>query len=97
MASLASELAQNVVVGAAQAMGARVAHILGALTSWAIWIFAFIIALSHLGIAAQYMFTLFTGFVAMLALAGGLAFGLGGKEAAAELIKEIRSDMKGRR
>jgi ABC-type glutathione transport system ATPase component len=33
-------------------------------------------------------------FVAMVALAGGLAFGLGGKEAAADLIREIRTDVR---
>ena len=52
------------------------------------------VALSHLGIAAQYMSILFTGIVAMLALAGGLAFGLGGKEAATDMIKSIRSEIK---
>ena len=50
-------------------------------TRWSIWIFAFIIALSHLGIAQAFMQVLFTGVVAMLALAGGLAFGLGGRDA----------------
>jgi hypothetical protein len=30
----------------------------------------------------------------MVALAGGLAFGLGGKEAAADLIREIRTDVR---
>jgi len=56
--------------------------------------FAFIVALSQLGIAPQYMYTIFAGFVAMLALAGGLAFGLGGKEAAAEFIRDMRAEVR---
>ena len=36
---------------------------------------------------------LFTGLVVMLALAGGLAFGLGGKEAAGRFIEKLRSDI----
>jgi hypothetical protein len=54
-------------------------------------------ALSELGIAPQYMYTLFAGFVAMVALAGGLAFGLGGKDAAKDLIDEVRDEIKNKR
>jgi hypothetical protein len=61
---------------------------------WAIWIFALMVAFSQLGIAPQFMNILFTGIVAMLALAGGLAFGLGGKDAAGEFIREVRSEIK---
>ena len=66
---------------------------LGSITKYAIWIFAFIIALSELGIASAFMQILFTGVVVMLAIAGGLAFGLGGKEAAARAIDSIAKDM----
>ncbi len=94
VASIASDLLSGMVSGATKAMGSNMANILGSVTRWAIWIFAFMIALTQLGIAAQYMSILFTGIIAMLALAGGLAFGLGGKDAATELIKGIRSEIK---
>ncbi len=94
VASIASEILSGMVAGTTKAIGSHVSRMLGTTTRWAIWMFAFIIALSQLGIAPQYMYTLFAGFVAMLALAGGLAFGLGGKEAATEVIKEVRSDLK---
>ena len=97
VASLASDLLGDMVHGTTRALGSRVAHLLGSVTRVAIWVFAVIMALSQLGIAAQYMFTLFTGFVAMVAIAGGLAFGLGGKDAAADLIKEIRTEIKEKR
>jgi uncharacterized membrane protein len=94
VASFASDLLGGMVSGATKAVGSRVANFLGSITRAAIWMFAIIIALSQLGIAPQYMYTLFAGFVAMLALAGGLAFGLGGKEAAGELIREIRTEIR---
>lgn len=94
VASIAADLLSGMVSGATKAMGSNMANILGSVTRWAIWIFAFMVALTQLGIAAQYMSILFTGIIAMLALAGGLAFGLGGKESATELIKEIRSEIK---
>jgi hypothetical protein len=94
IASVAADILGDMVHGTGSALGSRVSHLLGTVTRVAIWVFAIIMALSQLGIAPQYMLTLFTGFVAMLAIAGGLAFGLGGKEAAADLIKEIRTDIK---
>ena len=94
VASFAAEVLSGIVSGATKAVGSHVAHLLGSVTRWAIWTFAIIIALSHLGIAPQYMYTLFAGMIAMLALAGGLAFGLGGKEAAADLIREVRSEIR---
>jgi hypothetical protein len=79
------------------ALGSRVSQLIGAMTRSAIWIFAVIVALAQLGIAPQYMYTIFAGFVAMLALAGGLAFGIGGKDAAAELIENIRAEVREKR
>lgn len=94
VASIASDLLSGIVAGGTKAIGSRVSEMLGALTRWAIWTFAILTALSQLGIAPQYMYTIFAGFVAMLALAGGLAFGLGGKEAAAKLIKDIQEEVR---
>ena len=37
--------------------------------------------------------TLLTGLIAMFALAGGLAFGLGGKEYAAHLLDKLRDTL----
>jgi len=93
VASIAAGLLSGMVSGGTKAIGSSVSAMLGSLTRWAIWIFAIMIALSQLGIAAQYMSILFTGIVAMLALAGGLAFGLGGKDAAAECIKNVQKEI----
>lgn len=98
VASIAADILSGMVVGTSKAVGSHIAQLLGTVTRVAIWIFAIITMLSQLGIATQYMYTLFTAFVAMLALAGGLAFGLGGKDAAAGLIKNIQEEIRqGRR
>ncbi len=89
-----AELAQNVVSGAARAAGIRSAGFAGALARWSIWIFAIAVALSQLGIGAQYFQTLFMGIVVALALAFGLSFGLGGQEAAARFIEKTREQIK---
>lgn len=67
---------------------------LGSLTWWSVVIFGFFAALQQLGIAVAIINSLVTGFIAMLALAGGIAFGLGGKEFAASMIDKIYDHME---
>lgn len=86
VASVLAHAVAKTVEGSAKAMHVVSARFLGMIAKWAIWIFAIIFALAELGIAAQFLAILFTGIVAMLALAGGLAFGLGGKEHATHLL-----------
>ncbi len=76
----------------ASVKGARLhgAGFLGSLTWWAVVVFGFLAALSQLGIAVVVVNALVTGFIAMLALAFGLAFGLGGKDQAAQVLSKFR-------
>jgi hypothetical protein len=96
IATVLADAMKKLVKASAQAANIRSANMLGSITLYAIWAFAFIIALSELGIATAFMQILFTGFIAALAIAGGLAFGLGGKEAASRAIEKISSDMSSR-
>jgi hypothetical protein len=99
LAAVIADVVSKIVSGSARAANTSVrsAHTVGVIARYAIWGFAFIIALSELGIAPQFMQILFTGVIAMLALAGGLAFGLGGRDAAAKSIDHISNEMEGRR
>src|SRR3989344_418047 len=72
------------------------AKFLATLTYWAVVVFGFLAALSQLGIATAIVNSLVTGFVAMIALAGGLAFGLGGKEYASHLVERFRDQTENR-
>lgn len=65
----------------------------GAVAKWAVVIFATLAALFQLGIAGPLIQTLFTAFVAMLAIAGGLAFGLGGKDLATKILKNLEAEV----
>lgn len=93
IAALVSETVEKVVRGSAEAAGYR-GSLVGVMTRWAIWIFAFVAVLLQLGIAATLVQTLVTGLVAALALAFGLAFGLGGKDAAAGFIDRLRGELR---
>ncbi len=66
---------------------------LAGLAKWAIIIFSFAAALVQLGVASELIQILFSGLVALIALAGGLAFGLGGRDTAAKLLERMRKDL----
>ena len=94
--ALIANAMQKVVAGTAKAAHFPSFGFLGGIAKWSIWIFAILAALFQLGIAGAFVQTLFTAFVAMMALAGGLAFGLGGKEAAARYLEKLREDITNR-
>ncbi len=91
-----AEVVQNVVTGTARAAGIVSSGFVGTIARWAIWVITILAALSQLGIATGILQTLFTGVVVALSLAFGLAFGLGGQEAAARSIERIREQMNNR-
>jgi len=94
--ALVAHALQQIVSGGAKAVAAPGARFAAGIAKWAVWVFAILAALAQLGIAGAFAQTLFTGLVAMLALAGGLAFGLGGKEAAARYLESLRKDISDR-
>jgi small-conductance mechanosensitive channel len=93
VAGVLGDAVQKTVTASARAAEIRSAGMLGAISRWSIWTFAFLIALAQLGIAAPFFQTLFTGFIIALSLAVGLSFGLGGQEAASDFIGKMRNEM----
>ena len=80
-------------VGAGE-MGFTNGRLLGRIAEIAIVAFAVIIAINQIGIATNLVDTLFIGVVAALALAFGLAFGLGGRDVAAQLTQDWYAQMQ---
>lgn len=77
-----------------KAAGLASADLLGSITQWSVMVFTVLATLNQLGVASAFVQTLFTGIIAMVAIAGGLAFGLGGKEHAAKVLNMIERDIK---
>ncbi len=96
IAVVIGEALRKVVVASAKAAGLSSANFLGSITKWAIWIFAALAALFQLGIGAIFIQTLFTGIVVALALALGIAFGIGGRDSAASFLSKIGEEISER-
>lgn len=89
-----ARLSHDVILASAKGISADAAHAIAAVARWAIIIFVILAILTQLGVAADLVRILFTGFVAMVAIAGGIAFGLGGQTSAKDIIEVIRSKLK---
>ncbi len=93
IATIVSEALSKTIVASAKAMNVQSANMLGTIAKYAVWVFSLIVAFGELGIAPAYMQILFTGIIGMFAIAGALAFGLGGKDAAARVLSKLGDEM----
>lgn len=89
---------ESVVKGMVGAAAIATGRLLGKISGYVVVVFAVLAAISELGIAEKFINTLFVGFVAMLSLGIGLAFGLGAKDivskSLAEWHKKLKKDLK---
>src|SRR5512138_499670 len=91
-ANALSRLVRSSAVGA----GFSNPDVLAAATRIAVWAFAVVVAVSQLGVATALINTLLVGVVGAVALAAGLAFGLGGRDRAAQLLSRLDPPGAGR-
>ena len=96
-AGLVAEAMKKVVLSSAMAAEVGSAGFLATVTKWVVWVFAILVALSQLGIASGFVQTIFTGLVVALSLGLGLAFGLGGQEAAGRVIEKVSKEISNKK
>ena len=92
IAAVVSEGLSKTVLATAKAIDLKAANLLSTIAKYSVWVFAIIIALGKLGLG-DYMSILFSGIIAMLALGGALAFGLGGKDHASRFISKLSEEV----
>ena len=96
IATIVADGLASAIRAGARTMNVHSANLLATVAKYAVWTFAFIIALGELGVAEYYMSVLFAGIIAMVSLGGALAFGLGGKESAARFLGKISDEVSHR-
>ncbi|HZY19524.1 MAG TPA: small-conductance mechanosensitive ion channel [Ramlibacter sp.] len=84
---LAARALSNLVRAATAEAGLTNANLLAKVASVLVWAFAVVVAVNQIGIATTLVNTLFMAFVGAIALGLGLAFGLGGRETAGEILR----------
>ena len=85
---LAARALGNVVRGATSEAGLSNSNFLAKAAVALVWAFTIVVAVNQVGIAKELVNTLFIAVVAALALGAGLAFGLGGRDTAGEIVRK---------
>jgi len=99
LAATIADVLARVVAGAVKATGVTSVGIFGTFTKWAVWVVAIFAAIDQLKILDPAGINGLAGAIIQyavmaLALAFGLSFGLGGRDAAARYIEKLREDVK---
>ncbi len=93
VALVAANFLRQLVTAAVASAKFSYAKSLGTMTWWVVVIFGLLTALPQIGISPDLLRNLVSGVIAMLALAGGLAFGLGGREHASRFLTRWSEEM----
>lgn len=89
-----ARLTHDIVFASSRRVVPESAQTIASVTRWAVTVFVILAVLNQLGVASDLIRILFTGFVAMIAIAGGIAFGLGGQHAARDIVEELQSKIR---
>lgn len=89
-----ARLASDLVLASTKELEPQVSRTVASAVRIAITIFILLAVLNQLGVAQDLIRILFTGVVAMFAIAGGIAFGLGGKEYSRDLMSHLKKKAK---
>lgn len=68
--------------------------VLGEIIANSTWILCILAILYQLNIVPELILTVFIGFVALIVITFGLAFGLGGKDLAKRILEELKDEIK---
>jgi len=86
IAGLAANALSDLIRGATAQAGFSNPDLLATIARVAVWGFGIVVAVNQIGVAQTLVNTLFMGLVGALALATGLAFGLGGRDTAGQIV-----------
>jgi hypothetical protein len=89
-----ADFSQKIMVAVLEEEKITYSRFLGRIIRWIIWSLATLAILYQLQIAPTLILTIFVGFVGVIVIAVGVAFGLGGKDMAAKILKEFEEKIR---
>ncbi len=94
IAAFLTDFSQKIVVGTLEEEKITYSKLFGRLIRWAIWLFAILAILYQLQITPLLILVIFIGMIITISITLGIAFGLGGKDLAAKILKELEEKLK---
>lgn len=89
-----AKLSHDVILASAKGISSESSATVATVVKIAVQVFVVLAVLSQLGVATDLIRILFTGLVAMMAIAGGIAFGLGGQGQAKDVLEALKNRLK---
>lgn len=89
-----ADFSQKIMVASLEKERIIYSKLLGRVIRWIIWSLAILAILYQLRIAPTLILAIFIGFIGTITIAVGIAFGLGGKEIAAKILKELEKKIR---
>lgn len=93
-AVIIADILEKIVRAAVEGAKVEYGSVVGAIVKWSIWVFAIFAILLQLGIAPDLVKIIVQGIVAVFVIAAGIAFGLGGKDVAGEIMQNLRNKLR---
>ena len=94
VAVIIADILEKIVRAAVESVKVGYGNWVGMIVRWSIWIFAIFAILYQLRVAPGLIQTLLSGIVGLIVIAGGIAFGLGGKDVAAEILQNLKNKLQ---
>ncbi|MFH1643329.1 MAG: hypothetical protein ABH967_01685 [Patescibacteria group bacterium] len=89
-----ADFSQKIVVASLEEEKITYSRFLGRVIRWIIWALTVLIILYQLQITPTLILTIFVGLIATITLTIGIAFGLGGKEIASKILKDLEEKIR---
>jgi len=89
-----ADFSRKIIVGRIENEKITYSNFLGNIVSIGVWILATLATLYQLQIVQTLILTIFIGVIAIIVLALGISFGLGGKDMAKKLLEELEKKVK---
>lgn len=89
-----ADFSQKIMIAVLEEEKITYSRFLGRVIRWIIWSLATLAILYQLQIVPTLILTIFIGFVGVIVITIGIAFGLGGKEIAARILKELEEKIR---
>lgn len=95
--TLLARLIEKITHASMETAKLRGGDTMGSIAKWAVLVFGYLAAVQQLGVAEDIINIFVTGFVAMVALSGGIAFGIAGKDFASDVLKRVKIGEEGKK
>ncbi len=89
-----ADISEKIIRASVESAKIGYGHMAGLIVRCSIWTFAILAILIQLQVAPSLIEILLQGIVGLIVIAGGLAFGLGGKDIAAEILRDLKEKIK---